>query len=92
VEAYKLELTMNSLEFLQAVYRDDEIPLYTRLRAAIAAAPYEHPRLSVQALVTPNEEFAKRLELAITRSAKVRIEQPKLVTDLRLPPTRLRRL
>jgi hypothetical protein len=53
--------------------------------------PYEFPRLSMTAVVTAND-FDKRLELAITRSAAVRIEAPRLVSDVRLPPTKLRRI
>jgi hypothetical protein len=84
---------MNSLELLKAVYNNAEIPLRTRIRAATACLPYEYPKLAITAVVTPNEEFARRLELAVTRSAKVMIEAPApLVTDLRLPPTRLRRI
>jgi hypothetical protein len=83
---------MNSLELLQAIYRDGELPLQTRLRAAIAAAPFEHPRLSMTAVITGTEDFAKRLELAIARSNTVRQEAPRLVSDCRMPPTRLRRI
>jgi hypothetical protein len=88
-----------SLAFLQAVYANPELPLNIRLRAAVSAAPYEQPRLSVAIAVTPNEDFARRLELAVTRSARViaaRAEEPKLVSDLRMPPSqfdrRLRRI
>jgi hypothetical protein len=84
---------MNSLELLKAVYSDPDLPLQTRMRAAIAAAPYESPRLSMTAVVTGNgEEFARRLELAIARSNAVRLEPPRLVSDCRMPPTRLRRI
>jgi hypothetical protein len=84
---------MTSLDFLKAVYSDPELPLQTRLRAAVAAAPYEHPRLSMTAVVTANEEFVKRLELCWERSSRVMLEPPEpLKTDLRLPPTRLRRI
>jgi hypothetical protein len=82
---------MTSLEFLRAVYSDPELPLHTRLRAAVAAAPYEHPRLSlVAAVVGDTGDFAARLELAKTRSMKViearTIEAQPLQGDVRLPP------
>jgi hypothetical protein len=38
---------MTPLEFLQAVYEDDRLPLTTRMRAAAEAAPYMHPKLAV---------------------------------------------
>jgi hypothetical protein len=83
-----------SLTFLQTVYRDHRQSIGLRLRAAIAAAPFEHPRLSMTAVVTGGEDMARRLELAITRSNRVRLveAQPPLVTDLRMPPQRLRRI
>jgi hypothetical protein len=92
---------MNSLDFLKAVYSNAEIPLNIRLRAAIAACPYEHPKLAVTVVAQASSNFADRLELAYLRSASVaRVIEAKpaepLVTDLRLPPAstdrRLRRI
>jgi hypothetical protein len=37
------------LDLLRSIWRDRELPLSTRMRAAIAAAPYVHPKLSVSA-------------------------------------------
>jgi hypothetical protein len=45
----------NSLDLLQAVYRRSDLPLSTRLRAAIAALNYELPRLQVTAQITEND-------------------------------------
>jgi hypothetical protein len=60
-----------ALELLQAVYRDPQQPLSTRIRCATEALPYENPRLSAVAVASlTGNEFAKRLEKAITRSGK----------------------
>jgi hypothetical protein len=48
------------LEFLAAVYRNRAVPLSVRMRAAIEAAPYVHPKLSVQANIVAG--FASRME------------------------------
>ena len=58
----------NRLGLLQAIYNNVEIPLRTRMAAAVAALPFETPKLSATALVPMGEEFAKRLERAIARS------------------------
>jgi hypothetical protein len=65
------------LEFLQAVYSNEGLPISVRMRAAIEAAPFIHPKLSVSAQVS-SDEFAAALERAVKRSAKV-ISQPKAI-------------
>ena len=50
-----------SLDLLQAVYRNDQLPLTTRMRAAMAALPMEHPRLAVTAQITEHD-FAVLLD------------------------------
>ena len=54
----------NSLDLLQAVYRNPSIPLSTRIRCAVAALPHEVPRLQVTAQITEND-FATILERRI---------------------------
>jgi hypothetical protein len=54
-----------SLDFLRAVYRSPDQPMSRRMRAAIAALPFEHPKLSVSANIGPNVNFAKGLERAL---------------------------
>jgi hypothetical protein len=57
---------------LQAVYRDKQVPLHTRIRCASEALPYEAPRLSAMAVtsLTAND-FAAALDRAIMRSGKL---------------------
>jgi hypothetical protein len=58
----------SSLDFLQTVYRDPAQSMNRRMRAAIAALPFEHPKLAVTATLGPNSGFAAKLEAAIKRS------------------------
>jgi hypothetical protein len=55
----------SSLDFLRTVYRDPYQPIARRMRAAIAALPFEHPKLSAVASLGPNHGFAARLERAL---------------------------
>jgi hypothetical protein len=64
----------SSLEFLQAIYRSQDQPLARRMRAAIAALPFESPKLAVTASFGPESGFAARLEAAIKRSGGRLIE------------------
>jgi len=61
------------LEFLQAVYCNEGLPLHTRLKAAVEACPYVHPSLKATAIVPMGSDFAARLEKAVERS------HPKLI-------------
>jgi len=60
----------NSLEFLQAVYRNPALSLPVRMRAAIAALPHEVPRLQVTAQVT-DQDFATLLEERIKNHERI---------------------
>ena len=50
-----------SIDFLQAVYSNEGLPLSVRMRAAIAALPFETPKLAVTANVQ-SEGIAALLE------------------------------
>jgi hypothetical protein len=62
-----------SLDLLRAVYRSNQLPLTTRMRAAIAALPHEVPRLAVTAQITDND-----IATILDRRLK-RIEEMKLI-------------
>jgi hypothetical protein len=90
LDAIELPPGATSLDLLQAIYRDHRQPMIRRMRAAIAALPFEHPKLAVTAVIGESGDFAALLELAKARSTKVieaRAEPPKPPpTDLREPP------
>jgi hypothetical protein len=63
-----------SLDFLQAVYLNEQLPLSVRMRAAIEAAPYEQAKISAVAVGYLNaHDFASRLDQAIERSDRARL-------------------
>jgi hypothetical protein len=70
VERFELEPNATSLKFLQMIYRSPSVPLSTRMRAAIAAIQFEHPKLAITANVESGD-FAFRLDQAVERSRKV---------------------
>jgi hypothetical protein len=75
---FELEEGATSLKLLQAIYRSSAIPLMTRMRAAIAAIQFEHPKLAVTATVEAGD-FADQLEQAIERSRRVMIEAKPII-------------
>ena len=71
-----------ALNLLQIVYRSASLPLPVRMRAAMAAIPYESARLQVTAVVSENS-LAELLEQRLRRIAQMKngngtklIEQP----------------
>jgi hypothetical protein len=58
----------NALAHLRSVYRDPTQPDHRRDKCAMAALPFESPKLIATANISA-EDFANRLERAITRSS-----------------------
>jgi len=78
-EAERLELAANepvpenALDYLQTLYKNPLLPMPVRMRAAAIALPFESPKLTAIANLSP-EDFSDRLEKAITRSGVKLIE------------------
>jgi hypothetical protein len=54
---------------LQSIYRDEEVALPVRMRAAIESLPYETPKLSATAIATMDgNSFGEALDRCIERS------------------------
>jgi hypothetical protein len=72
-----------SLDYLQAVYRGQIEGDPTRMRAAISCLQFEHPKLSAAAVMHDDGTWAERLEKAIERSERVRLNgegaKPKVI-------------
>jgi hypothetical protein len=82
------------LEFLEAVYLNEKLPLTVRMRAAIEAAPYKHHKLTAaQVMHYDGKDFASQLERAIQRSSQVYLPAPAPVIDaaIEIDPTVMKR-
>src|SRR6516164_10243363 len=81
-----LQLSANALglDRLQAVYRNPRLPLQMRIRAMIAALPFETPKLAVTATVSEND-FATLLDRRLKR-----IEEMKAKAIEATPPVEVK--
>jgi len=71
---------VNSLEYLQRIYRDPTQPTSVRMRAAIEALAFEYPKLSAVGVgYFTNDTFAERLERALVRSERARLIKARAV-------------
>jgi hypothetical protein len=73
-------MTCNTLGFLQAIYRDRQVRLPVRMRAAIEALPFESPELSATAVFPAGEDFAAMLDRAIQGNGR-NVPQIELSTE-----------
>jgi hypothetical protein len=73
---------VNSLEYLQRIYRDPNQPTPVRMRAAIEALQFENPKLaSVAVGYIDAQDFASRLERAINRSERAMLIEGHAIRD-----------
>ena len=92
-ESDPLDLGPNgmSIDLLRAVYRNPGVDLSIRMRAAMAALPFESPKLAVTAVIN-EQNFAEVLERRLQHLEKIRngnggvIEAHSEKVDARLPP------
>src|SRR5262252_8978943 len=93
------ENEVTPVDFMEAVYLNPNLPLSTRMRAAIEAAPYKHPKLAVTGHAHfEGKDFASQLERAIARSrgeTPAMLSAPKTIehdaAELKTPHQRYRR-
>jgi hypothetical protein len=78
-DAMELMPGATSLDFLQKIYRSSTQPIARRMRAAMAALPFESPKLAAVAVMN-GEDFSSRLDRAIVRSGT----GPKLIEAKRI--------
>jgi hypothetical protein len=71
---------VNSLEYLQRIYRDPMQPTSVRMRAAIEALQFENRKLSsIGVGYLTNDTFAERLERAIDRSDRAKVIEARAI-------------
>ncbi len=58
------------LDFLQRVYRNENVPLPVRMKAAIECLGYVHPKLAVTISAIDGRSFAAQMEDMVRRSGR----------------------
>ena len=66
--AVQVVVPANALEYLQSIYRNPSEFDGRRMRAAMAAIPFESPKLAVTTLLADADSFGALLDKAIARS------------------------
>jgi hypothetical protein len=64
----------SALEYVRDVYKGRRMADPWRMRAAMAALPFESPKLAMTAYLSNADDFAARLDMAIENS-----HQPKVI-------------
>jgi hypothetical protein len=68
-QAIAVAVPASALEYLQSIYRNPSEPDSRRMRAAMAALPFESPKLAAMAVSSMNgQDFGSLLDRAIARS------------------------
>jgi len=70
----QLSASALGLDGLQAVYRNPRLPLQMRIRAMIAALPFETPKLAVTATVSEHD-FATLLDRRLKRIEEMKAKE-----------------
>jgi len=86
IDTENVEIGSNemSIDLLRAVYRNNSLPLYTRMRAAMACLKHEVPALLATAIVEEgsfaellDRRLAKLQEMRLLEARTITIEKPK---------------
>jgi len=81
VEAVIIGPNGNSLDLLRAVYQNNDLPLATRMRAAMACLKHEVPALIATAVVNEGS-FAELLERRLQRFEQMKLIEASEVTEV----------
>jgi len=81
-----IDPNLSPIEFLLARMRDPRIDEHTRTKIAIALLPFTVPKLQATATISLGQDFVSKLERAIMRSAKVRVEPTKTIDQKVIEP------